>query len=1036
MAVVRRLFLALVVGLLWTVRLGAQGPTGSVTGRVVDSTTQQPLSDVSVVVEGTRRGAISGPDGTYTIGAVPAGTHTVRARRIGFSSPSQVINVPAGGSVTASFGLERRAIALEDVVTVGYGTQRREAITGSVATINADQANVGIQANVNAMIEGRAPGVNVIQNSGEPGAGAQILIRGGTSITASNEPLYVIDGIPINNDNTEATGFNTDRTPALPRSPLNLLNPSDIASISILKDAAATAIYGSRAANGVILIETKKGPAGGGNTIDYEVQAGSSSAAKSLSVLNGDEYRAFVKAEVDSGHLAASYLTSLGTANTNWEDAITRSAPTVNHNLSFAGGSADTRYRASLNYMNQEGVVLNNGFQRVQGRLNGSQNAFDGRLRLQANLTGSHVNNDYVTFDNTGGFGGGLFINAITFDPTQPISFVDPSTGKTVYYEIGPGSQAQRNPVALANQILDNGKTIRTLGNFSADYDIFPALTARVNVGADRASGNRATYVPIASPLGAQFAGWARQVNHDNTSRTLQTQLTLHPQFAGSETFELLGGYEFNDYTQTEFGAQSQGFLTDAFGYNNLGSGTTRTDYSWRNDSRLVSFFGRANASLADKYFLTGVLRRDGSSRFGVGNKWAVFPALSGSWRLSKEGFFPSGGPLSDLRLRGGWGKTGQQAIAPYASLITLCTGANYPFGDAVSTGVAPCTNANPNLKWEETASSNIALDYGFLNNRLLGSLEYYVKNTRDLLLTVNVPQPAVVSNRLENVGKLRNTGVELSLDGEIINRPGLSWSAGFVFSHDKNTVVALGPYSFLTTGDVSGQGQSGTTSQRIIPGYALGTFYGPVFAGVNATGQQLFNKYTVTRDSLGHETSRVLAGTTTTPGGDDKVVLGNANPTHTLGIHTNVTWNKFDFSVLANSAGGQKVFNNTALVYSTKSDALQQKDFLTSALTDGVGLKEPAIYSSKWIENGSFFRLQNVTVGYSFDIPGGLMGGGAKKARLSLSGDNLWLSTPYTGYDPEVFTDASLNGLATRGIDYLHYPKPRTITGGLRVSF
>ena len=1033
MGVVRRFLLALVVGLLVTVPLSAQNPTGTITGRVVDSTTQQPVPDASVSVEGTRRGAISGPDGTFIVVGIPAGTHTVRVRRIGFSSPTQVVNVPAGGTASATFTLDRRAIALEDVVTVGYGTQKREAITGSVATIDASQANVGVQSNVTQMIEGRAAGVNVTQNSGEPGAGAQILIRGGTSITASNEPLYVIDGIPINNDNTEASGFTPDRTPPLPRSPLNLLNPSDIASISILKDAAATAIYGSRAANGVVLIETKKGPAGGGNTIDYEVQAGSSSPARHLPVLNGDAYRAFIKAEVDSGNLAASALTALGTANTNWEEAITRSAPTVNHNLSFAGGGADTRYRASLNYMNQEGVVLNNGFQRLQGRLNGSQSAYDGRLRLQANLTGSHVNNDYILFDNTGGFAGGIFINSLIFDPTKPVTVFDAASNQNVYYEIGAGSQAVRNPVALAKQVLDNGKTIRALGNFSADYDLFSALTARVNVGADRASGNRATYLPLVSAIGAQFSGWGRQINHDNTSRTLQTTLTFHPQFSGTQTFDVLGGYEFNDYTQSEFGAQSQGFLTDALGYNNLGSGTTRTDYSWREDSRLVSFFTRANASLRDKYFLTGVLRRDGSSRFGAGNKWAVFPAISGSWRLSQEGFMKTG-PFSDLRLRAGWGKQGNQAISPYASLITLCTGTNYPFGDKVSTGVAPCTNANPNLKWEETASSNVALDYGFMNNRLLGSLEYYVKNTRDLLLTVNVPQPAVVSNRLENVGKLRNTGVELSLDGEIISRPDLNWTAGFVFSHDKNTILNLGPYSFLTSGDVSGQGQSNQTSQRLIPGQPLGTFYGPVYAGVNSSKQQLFNKYTVTRDATGHETGRTLSGTTTNPGGDDKVILGTANPTRTIGVHSQTNWRHIDFSVLVNSAAGQKIFNNTALVYATKSNALQDKNFLASALTDQIGIKEPAIFSSRYIENGSFVRLQNVTVGYTFDLPGIM--GTAKKARASLSADNLWLSTPYTGYDPEVYTNADLNGLASRGTDYLHYPKPRTITGGLRVTF
>jgi iron complex outermembrane receptor protein len=1002
---------------------------------VVDSTTQQPLSDVSVVVEGTRRGAISGPDGTFTIGGVPAGTYTLRARRIGFSSPTQLVNVPANGTATASFGLERRAIALEDVVTVGYGTQRREAITGSVATINAEQANVGIQSNVNAMIEGRAAGVNVITNSGEPGAGAQIRVRGGTSISASNEPLYVIDGIPINNDNPEPTGFSVGgRVPALPRSPLNLLNPGDIASITILKDASATAIYGSRAANGVILIETKKGPAGGGNTIEYEVQAGNSSPSKHLKVLSGDEYRAFIATQVASGALPATYSTGLGTSNTDWESAITRTAPTVNHNLSFAGGSADTRYRASLNYMNQQGVVLNNGFRRVQGRLNGSQNALNGRLRLQANLTASNVNNDYVLFENTGGFEGGLFMNSLIFNPTQPITFIDPSTGASRYYELGAGSQSVRNPVAIANQIKDNGHTTRALGNFSADFDLISAFTARVNIGADKSSGNRATYLPIANPIGAQFTGWARQANHDQTARTLQTLLTFHPDFAGSQSFEWIGGYEFNDLSLSEFAARSQGFLTDAFGYNNLGSGSTRTDSSGRQDSRLVSFFTRANYSLRDKYFLTGVWRRDGSSRFGSGNKWAVFPAISGSWRISQESFMKTG-PFSDLRLRAGWGKQGNQAISPYASLITLCSGTNYVFGESPSTGVAPCQNPNPKLKWEETSSSNIALDYGFLNNRLLGSLEYYVKNTHDLLLIVNVPPPAVSATRLENVGSLRNTGVELSLDGEIISRPGLNWTAGFVFSHDKNKVLNLGPYSSLTTGDVSGQGQSGQRAEIVIPGQPLGTFYGPVYAGVNSAGQQLFHHYKVTRDANGNETSRVFLKDTTAVGGDDLVILGSANPTHILGFHSNTIWNKFDFSFLVNSAVGQKVFNNTALVYGTKSNAIQSQNFLASALNDGVGIKEPSIYSSKYIENGSFVRLQNITVGYSFTLPS-FTGTSAKSARVSLSGDNLWISTPYTGYDPEAYTSADINGVSARGIDYLHYPKPRTITGGLRVTF
>jgi iron complex outermembrane receptor protein len=358
--------------------------------------------------------------------------------------------------------------------------------------------------------------------------------------------------------------------------------------------------------------------------------------------------------------------------------------------------------------------------------------------------------------------------------------------------------------------------------------------------------------------------------------------------------------------------------------------------------------------------------------------------------------------------------------------------GSRYPFGDQPVTGVTPIRNANPDLKWEETAQSNFAIDYGILNNRLNGSLEYYVKNTHDLLLTVQVPQPAVVGDRLENIGRIRNKGVEFSLDGQVLQRGDLNWSAGLVFSHDNNTVVDLGGRSYIADAGASGQGQSNQTTQRIIPGQPLGTFYGPVFAGVNAQGQQMFNHYTVTRDANGVETSRVLAGTTIAPNGDDYTILGNATPKYSLGLRTNGNWKNFDFSMLIHREAGQKIFNNTALVYSTKSNALQDKNFLKSALTDPTGIKEPAVYSSRWIEDGSFTRLANITIGYTFDMP--TFTGVARGSRVYVSGDNLALWTPYSGYDPEVHTQ--LPGIAPRGIDYLHYPRPRTITGGLRVAF
>ena len=1032
MAFVRRLSLAIIIGLVCAVRLGAQNPpTGTVSGRVVDSTTQQPLADVSVIVDGTGRGAITQADGNFVIVGVPAGAHTVRVRRIGFSTPPVSVNVPAGGTANVQFALEHRVAVLEEVVTTGYGSQRRLAITGSVATIDANQAAVGVQPNVTNMIEGRAAGVQITQNDGSPGAGAQILIRGGTSISASNEPLYVIDGIPINNVETENAGVCVQcGSPSLPRNPMNLINPSDIQSISILKDAAATAIYGSRAANGVVLIETKRGA--GAPSLEYEVQAGMSSPRKYLDLLNGVQYRAFIKSQVDSGFMLPSRLATQDTANTDWERALTRSAPTVNHNLTFAGGSAATQYRASVNYLDQEGVVINNGLRRYQARLNGTHQAIDGKLRLGLNLTGSHVINNFLPYENTGGFQGGVFINMVYYNPTHPITLLD-ADGKPVYYETGPGTQALDNPVALANQVQSKGTDDRTLGNLSADYDLFPSLTARVNIGIDRVSGDRNDYLPAISPVGAQFKGLAQRTNRDNTSKTLQTLLTFHPTLAASRDFELIGGYEYNDYQFNEFGDQSQSFLTDALGYNNLSSGAVLVPpFSSSTESRLVSFFGRANASLNEKYFLTGVLRKDGSSTFGVGNKWAVFPAISGSWRLSQEPFMRTG-PFSELRLRAGWGKVGNPGAPPYASLILLSAdgGSRYVFGETPVTGFSPISNPNPNLRWESTTENNIALDYGFLADRLTGSLEYYVKNTRDLLLTVNVPQPAVSGTRLENVGRIQNKGIEFSLDGKVLERPNNNWTAGIVFAKNNNKVVNLGPYSFLSEGTVSGQGQSGQNAQRIIPGQSLGTFFGPEFVGVDGTGKQLFNKYTVTRDSTGRETSRVLSGTTTAPQGDDFVILGNGNPKYTLGFRGAGSIGKFDISFLINRQAGQKVFNNTALVYATRGNALTDKNFLASALNDPTGINEPAIYSSRWIEDGSFTRLQNVTVGYTFDLP--RFTGVARNSRVYLSGDNLLLFTGYSGYDPEVFTDA---GLGTRGIDYLHYPRPRTITGGLRVSF
>jgi TonB-dependent starch-binding outer membrane protein SusC len=1026
MVMVRCLSRVLALTLVAAASLGAQS-TGTISGRVVDSASRQPLSAVSVRIVGTARGAMTRDDGTFSIPAVPTGVQRVRASRIGFAPSIREVTVPASGSVSTEFVLSAQAAVLGEMVVTGYGSQRRESITGSVATVSAEQANVGVITNANQMLQGRVAGLQMVTNNGEPGGGAQIRTRGGTSISASNEPLYVVDGIPLQNESAVAGGYALDASPALPRSPLNSINPNDIESITVLKDASATAIYGSRGANGVILIQTRRGLSGR-PSIDYDVYAAAATPSSKLHFLNGDQYRTFVQQEVTAGRLPASQLTSLGTANTDWEDALTRTGWATNHNLAFAGGSAATTYRASLNYFDQQGVVIANGLKRYQGRLNAQHQALDGRLGLGLTLTASRVNNTYIQSENTGGFSGGVFTNMAIFNPTQPIQ-----TASGAYYEIGTGTQGTRNPVAMANQITDVAPENRVLGNLTGSLELIPTLTAQTTLGVDYSDAVRDTYYPIVSPLGAQFSGAARQAQRSLQNLNFQQLLTYAPKLSSSQEFDIVGGYEYSTFNNHGFEVISQGFVTDVFQFNNLGAGTPATSpppVSYIQESKLVSFFSRANYGYADKYFLTGVVRRDGSSRLAEGKKWSVFPAVSASWRLSNEDFMKGRTPFSSLALRAGWGRQGNQAVQPYGTQLLLKTdnGSKYPFGGTVLTGLAAVQVANPDLKWETSEQTNVGLDWGLRGDRFTGALDFYNKSTKDLLLRVPVPQPAVVSTRIENVGSVRNRGMEATFDARLFDTQNRSLSSGLVLSVERNEVVDLGGRSFIATGSVSGQGQSGRNAQRLIPGQPLGTFWGPQFVRVETSGA-----------NIGKQVFRCVAastgcvnGETFAPTGADEAIIGDANPSFSMGLHSNGTWNKFDASWNWRGEFGRDVFNNTALVYSTKGNAKQGRNFLASALEDPTGIDEPSIYSSRWIENGSFVRLQNVTVGYTFNLP--QLGGRA--TRVYVSGDNLLLFTPYTGYDPEVFVDASIDGIATRGMDYLTYPRARTITTGVRLTF
>ena len=1040
---------------LYAIPLTAQN-TGTVKGQVVDSSTKQTLAGVTVQIQGTARSTLTGPDGNYSLADVPAGSVVVRATRIGFAPRQQIVTVSAGSTAEAPFEMSPQASLLEAIVVTGYGTQRREAITGSVSSVDASAANVGVKTNVDQMLQGRAAGVQVIQNNGEPGAGAQILIRGGSSISAHNDPLYVVDGVPINNVPTEPDGNGWTGNPSLARNPLNLLNPGDIASITVLKDAAATAIYGSRSSNGVILIETKRGQASGGPSFEYDGYVSTSSPSRHLDLLTGSEYAAFVRTQVAAGKLDSARLGDLGVLwktgpnpgdtvrtiyNTNWESALTRSSITHNHNLAFSGGSEDTHYRASLNYANEQGVTLSSGLERIQGRLSATHADLDNRLRIGLNVTSSRVNNTYLTYENQGGFEGGVFENVASFNPTRPVTYTD-SIG-THYYEVG--GLTTRNPVALANQIVNIGQTTRTLGNAEAELDLVHGLTAKINVGLDHSTGARQEYYPKANPLGRALGnGLAQQQSLDNATQTLQTLLTYDGQVGAGNSLNVVGGYEYSKFSTNLLVALGKDFFTDAFGFNGLSAAVTRIDSSDAKKSRLASFFGRANIGFNDRYFFTGVLRYDGSSRFALGHKWALFPALSGSWNLKQEGFM-QGGPFSELRLRAGWGLQGNPGVDPYTSLITLKPGsdATYPWGDAPQSGVIGNSNGNTDLKWEQTSQLDGAVDFGLWNNRISGSIEYYHKNTKDLLLVVNVSQPALATTQLKNVGRLSGHGLELSLDAVPVSRPGLTWRAGLVFSADRSKVTDLGCTTdslnvkncpFYDSGPISGPGQSNTPAERVMvcdsagscPGYALGTFYGPVFLDIDPTGQQIFFCTAATTGCVNGKTT-IRGG----PAAKDYRVIGNANPDFTVGFRSQVTWNRFDVSLLIHAAVGQDVFNNTSLVFASRNQAAGGSNFLRPALTDPTAPNDPAIYSSRWIESASFVRLQNITITYDLNVPWLLRS--ARSARVYVSADNLVLLTGYSGLDPEVFSGT---GLAVRGIDYLVYPHPRTITGGLRLNF
>ncbi|WP_412061256.1 SusC/RagA family TonB-linked outer membrane protein [Rubrivirga sp. IMCC45206] len=1021
----------------------ATAQSRTVTGTVTDANSGDTLPFVNVIIQGTTRGAATNIDGEYSI-AVDGPDAVLVYRFLGYVEHVETV----GSRSVIDVALAEDSNILDDVVVVGYGTQRRGDVTASVSTVDIDDANEGLISAPTDFLEGRVAGVNVIENGGEPGANVSVRIRGGTSITASNEPLYVIDGIPISNDNVTPGGAG-EASNGPPRNPLTLINPNDIASMTVLKDASATAIYGSRGANGVVLITTKNG-ASGQVSVDYEGTTSFSSASNNYDVLTGDEYRSFVtqNASIFGAGALAGPDGSIDFNNTNSDfvDAIFRTAVSQSHNLSFGGGTPTTQYRASLSYLDQQGIVISSGLERVTARLNANNQLFDNKLRLGLNLTSALTDDDFVPANDVGGFEGGLFQNALQYRPVAPIYSDASGDG---FYEV-PNQRSFRNPVALAEQIDETARTVRTLGNISAELELVDGLTASLNVGGDRSVGTRRSYIPGASPLGEPYAsattnggsGYRRTL--ERTSATLSTYLTYASRLGQDTNFDILGGYEYQSFNVSETSVQASGFVTDVTADDLLQSGALIQvngnaagpgTFSYRGENLLASFFTRTNLNYGDRYYLTGSLRYDGSSRFSEDNRYALFPAVSGAWRITEEPFFDGGTAVTDLRLRAGYGVVGNQAIGDYLFLPLL--GAN-PANSAVLNGVivpgyAPTQLANPDLQWEEKEEVTVGLDYRLLSDRLYGSVEFYRNTTNDLLLQVPI-LASVVSTQLQNVGSLRNTGVDLALDALLFENDAASFTLGFTFNTNQNEILDLGGATQLLTGNVSGEGQSNVQTLLLTPGEQFPVFYGFEWTGEFQNGTAVYNDYNpvdLDGDGVIGPLERELVGTTQSPDDGDRVKLGSPRPDFTYGIRLNGTVGDFGLRAFFRGEQGRELFNNTALVYGGRNSA-GNRNFLDLDFPADESIEAARVYSSRYIEDASFLRLDQLTLDYRL----GNVLPQIRNARVFVTGNNLFVITPYTGIDPEVNAPgASVAGISSVGVDYLSYPRARTFTIGVNLG-
>lgn len=993
----------------------------TVRGKVTDAETGEALIGATVSVVGTTRGASTDVEGNYSV-EVPAGGLQLRFAYTGYAETVFTL----GTSNEVNIALQAGSV-LDEVVVIGYGTVKKSDATGAVGSITSKDFNRGPVATPEQLMQGRIPGVQITNNGGEPGGGASVRIRGASSIRSGNEPLYVVDGVPINSFESRPDGARgiAGYDGALAKNPLAFLNPNDIERIDVLKDASAAAIYGTRASNGVVMITTKKGKEGR-SELTYNTYFGMAQLRKPIDVMSAEEWRAArrskgftdddpAKGKQNSGDQDYGY-------STDWQDEIFRTAPLMSHALSYGGGSGKTNYRMSLGYQDEQGIINRSGATRYSGRVSLNSMALNDRLTIATNLGVTSVRDQRAFVSETGGYEGDLIQTALKQNPTLPVRITDPNdplySETTEFFTIS-NSVEDKNPVSLVEAIDDNQYTTRVLGNISTDLNLFAGIHYKFNFGIDYANSNRKFQATTAIKA-LQGRGVATIGNNRDWNRLYEHYLTWDRDF-GNNTIGAMVGYSYQRFDGDRVAAFRNGFSAEGINYYDAfnfgdpdgGDNPVATSFAYRDE--LQSVFGRVNYDYADKYLVTVSVRRDGSTKFYDNNKYATFPAVALAWRLDQESFIQDMGVFDNLKLRLGWGLTGNQelprnqAVQSYGQVGGTSIDGNQNYIN----GLSQSTIANPDLTWETTTQYNAGIDFGFWDGRLNGSFDYFLKNTEDLLFNNFAPAPTPVSNFWTNLdGKLQSSGIELGLNAVLVNKAKFSYSTNINFTAVTSKMTDF-QVTRIYTGVASGQGLTGVQTQIIGNDLELGTWFGPNWQGFDDQGFDVFKK-----DANGATV---------------REILGQALPDFTWGWGHNFTFGDFDLSFFFNGQQGNLIYNNTANELLMAGPLKNARNTTLEAIESGENLSNALSFSNRWLEDGSFIRLNNATLGYNFNLPRNNYVNGL---RMYVTGTNLLLITDYTGYDPEINTNAQAGGIPSIGIDKTNYPRPRTFLVGVDVRF